>query len=197
MSTTLKFYTDAALTSPLSSALQVIQEVLAAAVDKVLYLGSATAARQFQADSNPGVDQLTLTITNATALWQASTAYVLTDMVRTTAKNGYKYEATVAGNSGATEPTWPTTIGNTVVDGTVTWTCTAKIHESTELKLALSAAGLDTAVAGDPLNLGTQILSEAANAVAVYIRADDATDTVGTETELSLVTNTVRESTYP
>jgi hypothetical protein len=37
--------------------------------------------------------------------------------------NGYYYECTTAGTTGATEPTWPTTAGNTVVDGSVTWTC--------------------------------------------------------------------------
>jgi hypothetical protein len=38
-------------------------------------------------------------------------------------KNGRKYICTTAGTSGATEPTWPTTIGNTVADGTAVWTC--------------------------------------------------------------------------
>lgn len=55
--------------------------------------------------------------------WQASTAYSLGDAVRPTTRNGYAYECTVAGTSGGSEPTWPTTPGNTVVDGTVTWTC--------------------------------------------------------------------------
>ena len=38
-------------------------------------------------------------------------------------KNGRKYICTTAGTAGATEPTWPTTIGSTVDDGTAVWTC--------------------------------------------------------------------------
>jgi hypothetical protein len=37
--------------------------------------------------------------------------------------NGCIYEATTDGTTGGSEPTWPTDVGNTVVDGTVTWKC--------------------------------------------------------------------------
>jgi len=57
------------------------------------------------------------------AAWVLSTAYALGDAARPVTRNGYVYEVTTAGTSGASEPTWPTTPGNTVVDGTVTWTC--------------------------------------------------------------------------
>lgn len=55
--------------------------------------------------------------------WQASTAYTVDDIVVPTTHNGYRYKCTSAGTSGSTEPTWPTTIGNTVVDNGVTWEC--------------------------------------------------------------------------
>ncbi len=56
--------------------------------------------------------------------WQASTNYALGDSVRPTTRNNFVYEATAdSGSSGVSEPTWPTTPGNTVVDGGITWTC--------------------------------------------------------------------------
>jgi hypothetical protein len=63
--------------------------------------------------------------------WQADTAYSLGDVVVPTAglENGFRYECTTAGTSHATtEPTWPTTEGETVDDGTVTWTCRLGNH---------------------------------------------------------------------
>ena len=57
--------------------------------------------------------------------WAASTSYNVGDYVNPTSWNGYSYKCTVAGTTGSTEPTWPTTIGDTVTDGTVTWECVA------------------------------------------------------------------------
>ncbi len=55
--------------------------------------------------------------------WAGSTAYSIDDYVIPTTANGYYYRCTVAGTSGSSEPTWPTTIGSTVTDGSVTWRC--------------------------------------------------------------------------
>jgi hypothetical protein len=59
------------------------------------------------------------------AAWQGSHAYSLTNYVKAVTFNNRRYECTVAGTSGSSQPTWPTTIGATVVDGGVTWTCRA------------------------------------------------------------------------
>ncbi|OJW77971.1 phage tail protein [Thiobacillus sp. 65-1402] len=56
------------------------------------------------------------------AVWQASHAYSAGNRRTSTTYNGYAYTAT-DGTSGATEPAWPLVIGNTVADGSVTWTC--------------------------------------------------------------------------
>ena len=194
MSTSLKWYLDAALTNEVTPPLSVSQEVLGAAVDTVIYLGSIASAKTFQALSNPGVDTIDVNIVNLTPIWLASTVMSLNDLRRTTAKNGYRYKVTVAGTTAATEPTWPTSVGATVVDGTVTWINDGELHESTEIKLATAAAGLDAAVAGDPLSLGVQISSGAGNSVAVFMRLDDATDINATMTELSIQTVDIQET---
>lgn len=55
--------------------------------------------------------------------WAATTAYGLGDIVKDTAANEDLYfQATTAGTSGGSEPTWATTPGATTADGTVVWT---------------------------------------------------------------------------
>lgn len=53
--------------------------------------------------------------------WVASTAYSVGAVVRPTVDNSRTYRCTIAGTASGTQPTWPTTAGATVTDGTVTW----------------------------------------------------------------------------
>ena len=57
--------------------------------------------------------------------WGALTSYNVGQMVvPLAAPNGYAFRVVGAtGTSGASEPTWPTQLGATVIDGTVTWVC--------------------------------------------------------------------------
>lgn len=55
--------------------------------------------------------------------WAASFSYNLGQFVAPTAWNGYVYKVIVAGTSGASQPTWPTTVGQTVGNGGVTFEC--------------------------------------------------------------------------
>lgn len=55
--------------------------------------------------------------------WAASTAYSIGNFVKPINENGYHYECTTGGTSGSSEPTWPTTPGQTVNDGSAVWTC--------------------------------------------------------------------------
>jgi len=59
-----------------------------------------------------------------------STAYSVGNFVVPTTFNSYIYECTTAGTSSGSEPTWPTTIGNTINDGTAVWTCRSPIIDS-------------------------------------------------------------------
>lgn len=52
-----------------------------------------------------------------------SHAYTLGSAVSPATVNQYCYDCTTAGTTSATPPTWPTTVGATVTDGTVVWTC--------------------------------------------------------------------------
>ncbi|TGP28197.1 DUF2163 domain-containing protein [Mesorhizobium sp. M2D.F.Ca.ET.232.01.1.1] len=55
-------------------------------------------------------------------VWTATHAIAVGDLVKRLTGSGiYWFKATVAGTTGASEPTWPTTLGGTVVDGGVTW----------------------------------------------------------------------------
>lgn len=55
--------------------------------------------------------------------WVTATGYNIGDVIRPTADNYHIYVCTVAGNSGASEPTWPTYYGEIIVDNAATWEC--------------------------------------------------------------------------
>ncbi len=168
----LKFYSDAGLTL-LISTLSVTHLTTGATdpIDRSLYIAPNVAGKRYQAASNPGVDQIVLSIKNNTPLRANSTAYAVNDVVRF--GNGYRYICTVAGTSAASPPSPSTTIGATFTDGTVTWQVQRKVHEASECKLATTSGGLAGATAGASLNLGTQI--DSGSSVNVWVRLDDAT----------------------
>lgn len=57
--------------------------------------------------------------------WQPNTAYGLFQYVKPTVDNGFMYRVSMDGISGATEPDWPTVVGQTKTDGTAQWTTVA------------------------------------------------------------------------
>lgn len=196
---TFKLYTDSSLTIPFSNLYQLTHESDLSDNPQTftLYFGSATANRILYATSNPGIDQITITPTDTLPVWVAATAYTLGQTRAPTVSNTYRYEVTTAGTSHAvTQPTWPTTIGSIVSDGTVIWTCVSKYHPITEVKLALTEAGLGTAVAGAALDLGTSISSLAANKVTIWVRVTNTVTTVESNTgtpEIGVYINGVKE----
>lgn len=138
MAIQLKFYSDSGLTTEITPSWSFTNTVGSSTpIDQSFYIGSNGSSLKYEANSDPGIDQIVLTITDS---------------------------ATGTG------------------------------HDELDFKLALTSGGLTSAVAGDPLNLGTQILSGVANAVQVWVRWTDAVNTVGTSTEISLTTNAIKES---
>jgi hypothetical protein len=71
------------------------------------------------------------------AKWKATTARALNFLGYPSRPNGYAYKVTVAGTSGATEPTWPTTLTQTVTDGTITWRCEAAVSATPPFEVGL------------------------------------------------------------
>lgn len=61
--------------------------------------------------------------------WKAGTSFVADLVVRPSASTGLQYRSD-GGLSGAFEPRWPTTVGATVTDGSITWTAEAKSNDS-------------------------------------------------------------------
>jgi hypothetical protein len=193
MATTFAFYLDSGLTNVVQVATPINFSQKVGATDPqdaTVYFGSTTANRQARAASNPGVDNLVVSVVNVITTWAGTTAKIAGNYVVPTVWNGYKYRCTVGGTTGGTQPTWPTTVGNTVVDGTVTWIC-EKAHATTEVKLAATQGGL--AAGGQTLSLGTTVSSGTVNAKPVWIRVSDTTDVVSLFTELQLSLNTVNE----
>lgn len=116
-------------------------------------------------------------VPRSAATWASTTAYderqagdaKIGDIVEPTTPNGYWYEATVGGTSGASEPTWPTTVGDTVTDGTVTWTCVRARELSgtvTAVTDRKSFAASGVSVAADHLEWG----------IVTWVTGDNAGD---------------------
>lgn len=183
MPTSFKLYTDSGLTTEYGGVATLTHQTDLSdnPQDIQLWLGSTNSAVKLQANSNPGVDNINLTPAFLLSVWQASTAYVVADRRVPTVQNGYVYAVksiTGGGTTGASEPTWPTAIGSTVVDNEVTWECLSKDHDTTEIKLATTVAGLTSATGGAALSLGTEILGGSVNAVEVNIRIENSVDVV-------------------
>lgn len=92
------------------------------------WVGSTTSGATYRIyDSgavNTPIDYNTPTHTVSSPSARAAlTVYSAGDFVLPTTLNGYRYECTTGGTTATPAPTWPTTVGATVTDGTVVWTC--------------------------------------------------------------------------
>lgn len=197
---TFKLHTDAGLTAEFNGLFQLVHETDQSdnPQDFTLYLGSNTANRELNANSNPGVDDIILTPTDSLDDWEATTVYALGQLIEPTTPNTFKYRCTTAGTSDSGEPTFPTAaIGDTVADGTVVWTMAGLRHETTEITLALTEVALGTNTPGDPLTVATTVDTGVGNAIPVWIRVINAVTNVSTNTgfaEIAVNINQVVET---
>lgn len=130
------FLAGAGVTATQSSG-SVTGENQAARPDRYVQLGATVA--------NPsGVREVTaVTAVGKTAADRANTtAYAVGDRVKSATTPTHIFVCTVAGTSGGSAPTWPTTIDATVADGTVTWRCETLITlvEDTDYTVDLDLA---------------------------------------------------------
>jgi len=150
------------------------RNTLAASATFQTLVGAADAAEalRFIGYGNP----------NPPRFWESETVYVLGDFARLEAGEDFIYECTVAGTSDSSEPTWPTTAGATVVDGTATWTARAIFDSPYQGMLramrpfALIGAGesmtLDRSAVGNFDATGELVLSIEADVPATYTDRD-------------------------
>lgn len=82
----------------------------------------ATLGQSFQPTVANNLRYKVTDVSVGVTAWTASAVKALNVYVKPTVSNGLRYQATVAGTTGATQPIWPTNNGDTVVDGSVTWT---------------------------------------------------------------------------
>jgi hypothetical protein len=67
---------------------------------------------------------VTVTAANSWGLsWSATTAFSYGQIVKPATPNGFLYRCVSGGTSGGSAPTFPTVIGQTVVDGSTEWAC--------------------------------------------------------------------------
>lgn len=111
----------AAVGYPYTDALAVLQDLVQSSVAPTLSATELDRILRYAATADESGNEPDNWPARATA-----TAYPLNYRIVPASRNGYVYKATTAGTSHAsTTPSYPTTIDDTVTDGTVVWTCEA------------------------------------------------------------------------
>jgi len=86
--------------------------------------------------------------------WLPSYGFAINATIRPRKSTGYQYTVTTPGLSGNVEPTWPTTLGATVTDGSVVWTCEAVDTQSLATTISTALWSADS-----PLTIASSILT--------------------------------------
>lgn len=120
--------------------------------------------------------------------WAATTVYALNAVAKKVASNGRYYKCTTAGTSAGSEPTWPTTLGATVTDGTVVWT---------DVGLIPTPLGWTKAFSGT--NKAAYRMDTGGSSTGSYLRVDDNITSYANRTGLTgyVTMSTVDAGTDP
>lgn len=111
-----------------------ITQAAAAVTDEVIRLKQGTYGVVGYSGSGKGIIGAMTSVavrgnpSTATTNWATGVSKTVGDYVIPSTPNGYWYTALNSGTTdGVTEPTWPTTIGDTVVDNDITWECSGVV----------------------------------------------------------------------
>jgi len=145
-----------------------------AATGIIPYNGSKTPRVLIPAYDGDGLMQTTVygdydTTADYSSVGQARSTSQLGTVVRPTTHNGYVYECTTAGGTDATEPTWPTTPGESVDAGNNVWICREEN--------IVNAAGLGFTVGATMSTDGDQCIFTAEK----HLRTGDMGDAAATD----------------
>jgi hypothetical protein len=91
--------------------------------------------------------------------WASATPYSENDYIVPSPSNGSYYQALSSGQSGGSQPPFPTVVGATVPDGTLMWACQGSVLSNNGLALAGSILTQTTAAASDISNIATNLAS--------------------------------------
>jgi hypothetical protein len=83
--------------------------------------------------------------------WESGTIYAAGERIRPLTATGFQYSSS-GGQSASEEPSWPTTLGGTVTDGSITWTAQAITNDSLRATISSSAwaaSSSDITIAGE------------------------------------------------
>lgn len=160
-------YTDENMTQKVGNILSVLFDANGQNKDYTFYFGNPTAGTKLVAQDGGNVR---IAVTDALTDWVAQTAYALDAVCEPVGGNGWLYQCITAGTSGASAPRWLTVAGSSTTDGTVVWRCVGNRHQTSAIKLALSAG--DLANGTSSVDLGAEVRAGAA--VAIHVRINNA-----------------------
>lgn len=123
--------------------------------------------------------------------WLANTPYALDVKVRPSTEalqTGFEYSSSGGQSSGAFEPRWPTRLGGTVKDGSVTWTAVAlsvdsllETIASSDWEVPTGLVGSNEATTNTPGMQGTEIVIADGTPAEVYEVVNEIVTSDGNE----------------